>query len=369
MKTLKEAMAKVMFILVIGSLSSWGVAKEQAPTTVQSAARVWTDSKGREISAALVGFKDKDTLILRLGDGRNLPYPISKLSTGDRAFASEAYAKHMKGGAALMNGQRGLILDGSVTIDKPFVNSLSMRFVPVLITGGPTDGQRVLFSIWETRLSDYESFTRKKLKENPEIAMLETEFSQKRNQPAVAMKWAGADAFCVWLTEKEQKSGKIGQNEQYRLPTSHEWSCAVGIGEMEDALAKPYTKSGKIDGIYPWGKSFPPSGEVANLYGEEVKRNPYETNRVPISGYKDDFDRTAPVGSFKANKYGLFDMGGNVMEWCQNWADEEVKFRAWRGGGWHSYEKDTLLSSYRSGGPANFATSFLGFRVVLVSKP
>lgn len=55
--------------------------------------RVWTDSAGRVIRAALTGFKDKDTLIFRLADGRSLPYPINKLSSEDGAFARKAFAK------------------------------------------------------------------------------------------------------------------------------------------------------------------------------------------------------------------------------------------------------------------------------------
>jgi len=364
MRTTQGIMVTVVLTLIMGIFSGWGVAQDKTPASAQSEIRVWTDLTGRKISAALVGFKDKDTLILRLGDGRKLPFPVSKLSAGDEAFARKAYGKHMKGDG----GQNVPTAASSFTIDKPFVNSLGMRFVPVPITGGPTDGKEVLFCSWETRLSDYEAFTRKEQKDNPEIAMRETSFSQKRDQPAVAMNWKGAEAFCVWLTGKEQKTGKITQTQQYRLPTDHEWSCAVGIGGQEDASASKFSKSGKIAGVYPWGNAFPPTDEVVNIYGEEVKKNPYEANRVPISGYDDDFDRTSSVGSFKPNKFGLYDMGGNVMEWCQDWFDQSVKFRAWRGGGWHSYEKDLLLSSYRQGALETYTTSFLGFRVVLVSK-
>ncbi len=52
---------------------------------------------------------------------------------------------------------RGTGASAAATKDAPFVNSLGMKFIPVPITGGPTDGQRVLFSIWETRVQDYEA--------------------------------------------------------------------------------------------------------------------------------------------------------------------------------------------------------------------
>ena len=48
------------------------------------------------------------------------------------------------------------------------------------------------------------------------------------------------------LTERERKAGKLAANETYRLPTDHEWSCAVGIGEQEDAAKTPKEKDGKI---------------------------------------------------------------------------------------------------------------------------
>ena len=115
-----------------------------------------------------------------------------------------------------------------------------MKFAPVKITGGPTDGQNILFSIWETRRMDYEAFA----KENPGVNEL-----WKRGKvneplhPVVSVNWDDANAFCVWLTRKERAEGKIGPKDEYRLPTDHEWSCAVGIGSREDLAASPADKA------------------------------------------------------------------------------------------------------------------------------
>ncbi|GAH08724.1 unnamed protein product, partial [marine sediment metagenome] len=116
------------------------------------------------------------------------------------------------------------------TQDKPFENSLGMRFVPVPITGGPSNGKRVLFSIWETRVKDYEVF----IKENLKIEWSGKRIKQQEDHPAVFMTWQDAVGFCKWLTVKARKGGKLSKDEAYRLPTDHEWSCAVGIGELED---------------------------------------------------------------------------------------------------------------------------------------
>ncbi len=236
-----------------------------------------------------------------------------------------------------------------------------MRFVPVPITRGPTDGQTVLFSIWETRVADYEKFIRKDRKrEWPEAG-----FEQKADHPAVNVSWEDAVAFCAWLTEEDRKKGVLGVDKRYRLPSDHEWSCAVGLGREEDAEVIPSAKNAKIADIYPWGKKFPPPSGAGNYYGEETKRNPVSDGREPIEGYDDGFDRTAPVGSFEVNEYGLYDMGGNVWEWCGDWYSTAEEKRVLRGASWNNYTEDYLRSSHRVNRTPTSRLNDRGVRVVV----
>jgi formylglycine-generating enzyme required for sulfatase activity len=259
------------------------------------------------------------------------------------------------------NTARGI---ASATKDKPFENSLGMRFVPVPITGGPSDGKTVLFSIWETRVKDYETF----IKDNEGHEWPKAEFPQKDDHPAVMVSWEDAQAFCAWLTELDRKIGKLGKDEHYRLPTDHEWSCAVGIGTEEDADVIPSAKRRRVFDIFPWGEKFPPPKGAGNYYGEECKRNPVsDASRKPIEGYDDGFDRTAPVGSFEVNEYGLYDIGGNVWEWCEDWLNPENKEkRVQRGGSWLNFTHGYLLSSGRGSRTPTSRGDDYGFRCVVV---
>jgi Sulfatase-modifying factor enzyme 1 len=231
--------------------------------------------------------------------------------------------------------------DVKATKEEPYVNSLGMKFVPVPEVG-------VLFSIWETRVKDYQVFAEATKREWPK-----PDFKQTEEHPAVNVSWQDATVFCEWLTEQERKARRISTNQAYRLPTDLEWSAAVGL-EKEDGDT-PRARDVKVKGVYPWGTKWPPPKGAGNYgLGTEV----------------DDFAWTAPVGSFEANRHGIYDLGGNVWEWCEDWYDEQHVGRVLRGASWHDFRFDSLLSSSRAGlnAPGRRVDCF-GFRCVLAATP
>ena len=216
-----------------------------------------------------------------------------------------------------------LVRAGSVGGD--FVNSLGMEFVFV-------PGTKGLFGIWDTRVQDYRAYA----EANPGVdaSWKNPGFKQGEDHPVVCVSWEDAKAFCAWLTQKERKEGKIGQDQEYRLPTDKEWSAAVGTGK------------------YPWGNDWPPPKGAGN-YSPSLK--------------VDDFENTSPVGSFRANQYGLYDMGGNVWQWCEDWYDTTQKSRVVRGASWSDFAPECLLSSGRDGVAPGHRDGLGGFRCVLVA--
>jgi formylglycine-generating enzyme required for sulfatase activity len=122
---------------------------------------------------------------------------------------------------------------------------------------------------------------------------------------------------------------------------------------------------------FPWGKDWPPTKKVGN-YADETfhakfpKDDKDKTKDQPwMKGHDDGYATTSPVGSFPANAYGLYDMGGNVWQWCEDWYAANHKEHVLRGASWVHYDRDHLLSSDRRYSvPANRAICD-GFRCVL----
>jgi serine/threonine protein kinase len=244
------------------------------------------------------------------------------------------------------------------TMDGPWENSLGMKFVPV-------PGTSVLFSIWETRVRDYEAYAQA----NPgvggswkDVKWEGVPVSDGPDHPVVCVSWDEAKAFCDWLTKKEREAGRVGPQQEYRLPTDAEWSLAVGL-EKEPG-STPDQKDAKIKEVYPWGTNWPPTAGAGNFADVTAKKR-FPTWSI-MEGYDDGYATTAPVGKFRANKYGLYDLGGNVWEWCEDFYGANSGSRVFRGGSWWYFvAPDVLLSSRRLYNLPDYRSDAVGFRVVL----
>jgi formylglycine-generating enzyme required for sulfatase activity len=238
----------------------------------------------------------------------------------------------------------------SVKVDQALTNSLGMRFAPV---------GKVFFCIWPTRVQDFEAFA--KASGYSSTAWQDPGFKQGPDHPVVNVSWNDANQFCLWLTEKEHHAGILAANEAYRLPTDLEWSTAVGL--PTETGRTPEARDMDTADVYPWGTQWPPPAGSGNYTGEETDSD------VAIKGYNDGFAWTSPVGSFTANKLGLYDMGGNVWEWVMDWWNPEQKEKVLRGASWNNGAlKLSLLSSCREKASADLRLDDYGFRIVLAPE-
>ncbi|MFN0175795.1 MAG: SUMF1/EgtB/PvdO family nonheme iron enzyme [Saprospiraceae bacterium] len=171
------------------------------------------------------------------------------------------------------------------------------------------------------------------------------------NYPVIYVSWYGATAYCQWL------------GSQYRLPTEAEWEYAAGNGSR-------HTK-------YSWGNG-DPSGKKGGNVSDQTAKAKFSYFSA-FENYTDGYIYTAPVGQFDANDFGLYDMSGNVWEWCSDWYDEAYyknspskdpkgpttakDYRVLRGGSWGDYPENCRVASRLRNYP-NARFSAGGFRVV-----
>jgi formylglycine-generating enzyme required for sulfatase activity len=237
-----------------------------------------------------------------------------------------------------------------VLVKDGFVNSLGIPFKAVA-------GTDVFFSVWLTRVKDFKIFAEETRLES--VLWKSLPFKQGEDHPVVNVTWEETNAFCAWLTAKEHEKKVLPANMVYQLPSDLEWSAAVGlIGEIGET---PKERSMKEPGIYPWGKEWPPPKGAGNFFGSEIKSG------VEIKGYNDGFKFTSPVGSFPANRFGLFDISGNASVWTSDLLGDGPPFRVLRGGSYtyNGYVKHALLSSCRLWESPDSTNPGYGFRVVI----
>ncbi|WP_395747022.1 formylglycine-generating enzyme family protein [Prosthecobacter sp.] len=260
------------------------------------------------------------------------------------ASAVEALRKKMQGKGDDDSLPDPATLKPAVADGTPFINALGMRFVPLQEKGGP------LICVTETSVRDYETWMR----DSGRAWTQKPSFLLGGNHPAAGVSWEDATAFCAWLTERDRASKLIPANAFYRLPTDVEWSLAAGL--KNETGADPAARNLADKTHFPWtpkADDWKPPPLTANL----------DATKIP--GTTDPYSYTAPVDSARGNALGLYEMGGNVSEWCADPWPGAPEERVIRGGSWLGYEKDSLLTSARFHAPKNATRADLGFRCVL----
>jgi formylglycine-generating enzyme required for sulfatase activity len=182
-------------------------------------------------------------------------------------------------------------------------------------------------------------------------------FAQADDEPALCISWLDAQAYAGWLS---QKTG-----QPYRLPSEAEWEYVARAGTTT---------------AYAWGDSLDGACQHANVHTEPGWKPGGARNATGDTPFTcdDGVQRSAPVGRYRANAFGVHDMHGNAYEWtadCNHpdyqgaptdgsaWADDPAcMFRIMRGGAFINGPRQTRSAS-RVGRPASGRASSLGFRV------
>ena len=182
-----------------------------------------------------------------------------------------------------------------------------------------------------------------------------TGFAQTDGHPVVCVSFDDAIAFCRWLSKKISKA--------VRLPTEAQWEYACRAGTQT---------------AYAWGDEWDKGKGWANAADATAKKRYRGWRTFP---WEDGYIYTAPVGTYRANAFGLHDMHGNAWEWCADWyardyykkgkkldptGPESGSQRVVRGGGWMS-SPPRCRSAGRGGCELRgwYCDYILGFRIVI----
>jgi formylglycine-generating enzyme required for sulfatase activity len=183
-------------------------------------------------------------------------------------------------------------------------------------------------------------------------------FEQTGNDPVVCVSWNDAQAYLKWLNADLKLPEKT-----YRLPSESEWEYAARAGTQT-----------------PYYLGAASQCEFANGADQTLKSNNFSNKNWTFADCEDKYAFTAPVGSFKANSYGLYDMSGNAWEWVEdcwheNYTNAPDDGNVWleadngdcgkrsiRGGSWNSLPRN-LRSANRVRDTPDEASYNSGFRL------
>ena len=191
--------------------------------------------------------------------------------------------------------------------------------------------------------------------------------------PIYYVSWEEATEFCRRLTERERVAKRLPAGYEYRLPTEAEWeyACRAGTGEA--------TYAGKVDFI---GENNAPTLDSIAWYAGNSCANyqgkGWSTAHWPERQYVGSTAGPRPVGGKQPNAWGLYDMLGNVDQWCSNWYASKLpggkatdpqgpktgSRQVARGGAWDSSPR-FVRAAFRFWGLPGFRYVVVGFRVAL----
>ena len=175
--------------------------------------------------------------------------------------------------------------------------------------------------------------------------------SQTSSHPVSGVSWQDAKDYAAWLSHTTHQT--------YRLPSASEWEYAARAGS---AAPVPWTTPAE-------------ACSFANVADQTAAQHYRGWKVLPCA---DEFVQSAPVGSFKANAFGLYDMLGNVFQWTEDcWTDNyqgapidgsaqsagDCTQHELRGGSWFT-QPDFIRTSYRNRFEGNYRSTSIGFRLI-----
>lgn len=203
---------------------------------------------------------------------------------------------------------------------------------------------------YEVTVAQYRKFCQETRRQMPP----EPKWGWQDNHPIVNVSYDDAVNYCKWAG--------------VRLPTEAEWEYAARGGNTGLNEKPRY--------IFVWGDETPKGkGGYGNFTDESIKKEFFDW--IIFEGYDDGYFYTAPVGSFSPNEFGLYDMAGNVWEFCADWYDENYyqhsparnpqgpssgSYRVLRGGSWSTGNSNYLRTAIRKKFNSGPGGGGLGFR-------